>query len=125
MNALSARQRHLGVIAAVLASLPPFSAKADGGVVRIREAQGPFVVTIFTAAEVLAGAPTEVATMIQQRETGRVLTDAAVDLSFTPPPGASIRPGELLCAPSSAAGPPVPATTARPITTLPATHAQS
>jgi len=94
-------------------------------VVRIREAQGPFVVTIFTPAETFAGIPAEVAVMVQQRETGQVLTDAEVDLSFAPPAGAAVQPGEILCAPSNAAGLPAPATQALAITTLPATHAQA
>jgi hypothetical protein len=115
----------LCIILLVLAGLAPLSARADGGVARIREAQGPFVVTIFTPAEVLAGTPTEVSVMVQQRKTGQVLADADVNLSFAPPVGAAARPGELICAPSSAVLLPVPAISAQPATTLRATHAQA
>jgi len=115
----------LSVAVALFTLLCRLPSEADGGVVRIREAQGPFLVTIFTPAEPLAGTPTEVAVMVQQLETGQVLTDAAVDLSFAPPASAAVQPGEVLCAPSSSAALPASVSAGQPITRFPASHAQA
>jgi hypothetical protein len=62
-------------------------ARADGGVVRLREVQGPFVVTLFTAPEISLLTATEVSVMVQRKESGQCVLDASVDLGFCPPDG--------------------------------------
>jgi len=66
-------------------------------VVRARETQGPFTVTIFSPAESSTSVATDVTVMVQRSDSDEVLLDASVDLGFSPPAGASIRADELLC----------------------------
>jgi hypothetical protein len=80
--------------------LSPLEAKADGLVVRTKQTQGPFIVTIFTPPEASRDLPTEVTVMIQRRDSGEVVMDAAVDLSFVPPAGAKLSPNDVLCSPT-------------------------
>jgi hypothetical protein len=61
--------------------LAPLVARADGGTVQLHEASGPFVVTVFTAPETLRAGPIDTSVLIQDRETGRVILDAAVNLA--------------------------------------------
>lgn len=81
----------------VLTMLLPAVALADGGVVRARQTQGKFIVTIFTPPESSTAGPTEVTVMVQRSDTEEVVMDAAVDLSFLPPAGASIQPDKEPC----------------------------
>ena len=68
----------------------PFSARqpssdevrADGGIMRVREAQGPFVVTIFTASELQQDSPADVSVMVQERDSNDAVLDANVSLIF-------------------------------------------
>ena len=80
--------------------LSPLGVRADGLVVRTKQTQGPFVVTIFTAPEVSRDLPTEVTLMIQRRDSGEVVMDATVDLGFVPPAGAKLSPNDVLCGPT-------------------------
>jgi hypothetical protein len=93
----SASAALLGLVLASTMILSPAAAKADGGVVRMRETQGSFIVTIFSAAEVARDLPAEVAVMVQNRETGEVVMDAGVDLRFVAPTGVTMRPNDPLC----------------------------
>jgi hypothetical protein len=81
--------------------LAPLAAHADGGVVRAMETRGAFVITIFSPPEVSSGLPADVTVMVQRRDTGEVLTDAAVELGFVPPAGASLGPNEAICSPAN------------------------
>jgi hypothetical protein len=80
--------------------LSPFEAKADGGVVRTKQTQGPFIVTIFTPPEASRDLPTDVTVVIQRRDSGEVVMDAAVDLRFVPPAGTKLSPNDVLCSPT-------------------------
>ncbi len=53
--------------------------EAHGGVLRTRQQAGPFIVSIFTAAEPLRAGPVEVSVLVQS-SNGSVLTGAVVDL---------------------------------------------
>jgi hypothetical protein len=81
-------------LAAILA---PLVAHADGGVVRAKETRGAFVITIFSPPELARSFPADVTVMVQRRETGEVVTDAVVDLSFVPPAGANLGPNDPIC----------------------------
>jgi hypothetical protein len=96
----SASAALLGLVLASTVILFPVAAKADGGVVRMRESQGSFIITIFSPPEVARDVPTEVAVMVQNRETGEVAMDAGVDLRFVAPTGAIMRLNDPLCGPS-------------------------
>jgi hypothetical protein len=71
--------------------LAPLVAHADGGTVQLRQASGPFVVTVFTAPETLRAGPIDTSVLVQDRETGRVILDAMVNLAFQPAAGAGSR----------------------------------
>jgi hypothetical protein len=79
-------------------------ARADGGVVRVREAQGPFVVTIFAAGELPKDRPADVSVMVQDRDSNDAILDARVDLTFTPPAVSIAGPVEQICGVSEMAG---------------------
>src|SRR6516162_9331729 len=79
------------------ASLFPFLATADSGIIRTQESQGPFTITIFTPAEVSRGLPTDLTVMVQSRDSGEAVMDADVELGFLPPVGASFNPNDLVC----------------------------
>ena len=77
--------KHVALFLLVVISFIPRLAQADGGIVRARETRGPFVITIFTAAEIVTTAPVDISIMVQDRETNDVVMDAVVNLSFSRP----------------------------------------
>src|SRR5690348_8298122 len=50
-------------------------AHADGGVVQLEKAAGPFVVTVFTTPSPLRAGPIDISLMIQSRENQQPLLD--------------------------------------------------
>jgi hypothetical protein len=79
------------------AFLRPLDVKADGGIVLLRQTQGPFTVTVFTPAEILAESASNVAVLVQDRETAKVILDADVDLRLAPPRDPVINPKREFC----------------------------
>ena len=79
------------------------NAHADGGIVRLREAKGPFLVTIFTAGAPVQDGPGDVSVLVQRRDSGDAILDAAVGLLFTPPAPSVSKPIEQLCGAPGAA----------------------
>ncbi len=73
------------------------NARADGGVIRLREAKGPFLVTIFTAAEPVQDGLCDVSVLVQRRDTGDAILDAAVELAFKAPAASAAEPVGQLC----------------------------
>jgi hypothetical protein len=74
---------------------------------RAREAQGPFVVTVFTASEPQQDSPADVSVMVQERDSNDAILDATVKLVFTSPSGSIAGPIEETCgAPGMAGGEP-------------------
>jgi len=78
------------------------NARADGGVIRLREAKGPFLVTIFTAAEPVQDGPGDVSVLVQRRDSGDAILDATVELVFNAPAVSTAEPVEQLCGASGA-----------------------
>ena len=76
------REIDFALLAALL--LAPITASADGGVVRVRQASGPFVITIFTASDPLRAGPIDVSVLVQDGSSGDPILDAAVDLALQP-----------------------------------------
>jgi hypothetical protein len=68
----------------MIAVLAPIVAHADGGAVRLREASGSIIVTVFTPPDPLRAGPIDASVLIQDRETGTVILDAVVDLGVQP-----------------------------------------
>src|ERR1043166_7110358 len=85
----------------------PRFAKGDGGIIRLREVQGPFSITVFSSPEVVSGGLTDVSALIQERESGKVILDADVRLALSPPDGSALNQSDELCG--------VPATGTRPL----------
>jgi hypothetical protein len=75
----------------MIVMLAPLLAHADGGTVQLREVSGPFVVTVFTAPETLRAGPIDTSVLVQDRDTGRVILDAAVNLALQPAAGTGPR----------------------------------
>jgi hypothetical protein len=71
--------------------LAPLVVHADGGTIQLRETSGPFVVTVFTAPETLRAGPIDTSVLVQERETGRVILDATVNLAVQPVAGTGPR----------------------------------
>jgi hypothetical protein len=65
------------------------AAHADGGRLQMRQAAGPFVVSLFTTPESPAVGPTDLSVMVE--EQGNVLLDANVVVTLTPE-NASVAP---------------------------------
>ncbi len=90
--------RRVQVLAALLLlGLSSRDACADGGIVRLFEAKGPYVVTIFTASEPVQDSPVDVSVMVQRRDSSEAILDANVDLMFTPPTESTVEPVEQMC----------------------------
>ena len=101
----------------VLLGFPVTKGLADGGVMRLRQVQGPFVITIFTTSELFPHHPVDVSVLVQRRDSNEVVLDATVDLLPIPPGRTADNPADPICAPSgtgalgqSVAGRSVPAT---------------
>ena len=73
------------------------NARADGGVVRLREAKGPFLVTVFTAAEPVQDGLGDVSVLVQRRDSGDAILDATVELVFKAPAASAAEPVGQLC----------------------------
>jgi hypothetical protein len=71
----------------LLLALSSFHALADGGIIRLRETQGPFVVTIFTASEPVRNTPVDVSVLVQKADSSEAILDATVELALTAPTG--------------------------------------
>jgi hypothetical protein len=107
----------------LLFMIAPWAAQADGGVVRARETQGPFVITVFSPPTITLSAPADLSVLVQHKDTGTAVLDATVELAFTAPSGSSLPVEGGWCGPmkdtfllgASALGrsPAVPATHAR------------
>lgn len=69
----------------------------DGGIMRCRDAQGPFVVSIFTASEAVQGEPLDVSVLVQDRNSNDAILDATVNLILTPPFGSLADASEAIC----------------------------
>jgi len=118
--------RRVRVLAALLLlGLSARDARADGGVIRLFEAKGPYVVTIFTASEPVQDSPVDVSVMVQRRDSSEAILDANVDLMFTPPTESTVEPVEQMCGQSGEALMSPPSNGQVTEFTVPATHKQA
>jgi hypothetical protein len=76
------RARRLLLPAALVLLLPTFAA-ADGGLVRVSQPAGPFVLTVFTAPTPLAVGRADVSVMVQDRTSLVPVLDARVSVELT------------------------------------------
>lgn len=59
------------------------AAYADGGRLQMRQAAGPFVVSLFSASESLAVGPADLSVLVEEQGSGSVLLDADVAVTLT------------------------------------------
>jgi hypothetical protein len=83
--------------AILLLALSSGKVLADCGIIRLREAQGPFVITIFTASEPERDSPVDLSVMVQRRDSSEAVLDATVDLTLTAPDVPHLDPMDPLC----------------------------
>jgi hypothetical protein len=88
---------HIWIVTALLTALAPRLARGDGGIIRLRQVQGPFSVTVFTSPEVPQGGLADVSVLIQRRQTGAVVLDADVNLTLYPPGDGAVKQSDPLC----------------------------
>jgi hypothetical protein len=67
--------------------LVPILGHADGGTLRLSKAEGPFVISVFTAPAPLRVGIADVSVLVQRRDGGAVLLDAVVELRTRAPDG--------------------------------------
>ena len=77
--------------------LHPILAQAHLGIVRLREAKGPFVITVFTSSELVRGQATDVSALVQSRDSNDAILDAIVSFVLTPPRGATLERTDPMC----------------------------
>src|SRR6185369_5480920 len=92
------------IVTVSLTMSAPRLAKGDGGIIRLREAQGPFLVTVFSSPEAVAGGPVDLSVLVQGRETGEVVLDADVTFTLSPPVG-EMNQADVFCSGPTAAMP--------------------
>jgi hypothetical protein len=95
------------VATTLLVLLVPRIANGDGGIIRLREVQGPFSITVFSSPEAASGGLTDVSALIQESESGKVILDADVRLALILPDGSAPNQSDALCG--------VPGTGGRPL----------
>jgi len=88
---------HFWIVTASLIMSAPLLARGDGGIIRLRETQGPFSVTVFSSPEAAAGGLADVSALIQERRTGNVVLDADVSFTLSPPDGLATKQLAGLC----------------------------
>ncbi len=87
-SVLPALMLALPLAAIACAWLAPDTVDLDGDVVRLQAASGPFQVTVFGEPGSLAAGATDVAVLVQERNSGAVVLDADVDLAVQSTGGA-------------------------------------
>jgi hypothetical protein len=75
------------LLSSALVALLPTLAAADGGLVRVSQPAGPFVLTVFTTPTPLSVGRADVSVMVQDRRSLAPLLDARVSLELTFPAG--------------------------------------
>ena len=91
-------------IALVAPFVSPY-AKGDGGIIRLRETQGPFSVTVFSSPEAVPGGLADLSVLVQRSESGKVVLDADVRFTLSPPDGLAMKQADVLCSFPTAAMP--------------------
>jgi hypothetical protein len=72
------------VLAVLLFLCTAAAAHADGGRLQMRQAAGPFVISLFTQPESLGLGQADLTAMIEEQGSGKVLLDSDVVITLTP-----------------------------------------
>ena len=91
--------RSVQILTAVLAFLlpPNFVQGHSLGIVRLRDARGPFVITLFTSPELVSGRAADISVLIQKRDSNEAVLDAIVSFVLAPPGSSILKDTELIC----------------------------
>jgi hypothetical protein len=91
--------RSVQILAVVLAFLlpPGFVQGHSLGIVRLRDARGPFVITVFTSPELVSGRAADVSVLIQRRDSNEAVLDAIVSFVLTPPRSSIPKGSDPMC----------------------------
>jgi len=110
------------LLALLLTILTPYPVKGDGGLVQLRESQGPFSVTVFASPETTRDGLTDVSVLVQWKQNGDVVLDADVILTLESPKSLATDRSDPLCGVSRPASAIQSADMTEPPTSVPATH---
>jgi len=67
------------------------------GIVRLRNAQGPFVITVFTSPELVSGQAADVSVLIQRRDSNEAVLDAVVSFVLKPHRSPILKDTDPMC----------------------------
>jgi hypothetical protein len=70
--------------ASLMLIMGAIAARADGGAMLLHQDAGAFTITLFAAPQPLRAGDAELSVMVQDRTSGEVLLDPAVDLTVAP-----------------------------------------
>ena len=79
--------------------LSPCLAQAHLRLVRLRKAQGPFLITVFTSSELMEGRASEVSVLVQRCDSNEAVLDANVSFILKPPAGSNPQQTDPICRP--------------------------
>jgi hypothetical protein len=90
--------RSVQILAAVLIFLLPRFAEGHSlGIVRLRDARGPFVITVFTSPELISGRAADISVLVQRRDSNEAVLDAIVSFVLTPPRNSIRKDSDPMC----------------------------
>jgi len=72
------------LLVALLLACAAARAHGDGGRLQMRQAAGPFIVSLFTQPESLGVGQADLSAMVEEQASGEVLLDAEVAITLTP-----------------------------------------
>ena len=98
-------QFQICIATALVISFIPRYAKGDGGIIRLRGTQGAFSVTVFSSPDAVPGGLADLSVLVQGRETGKVVLDADVTFTLSPPDGLAMKQADVFCSVPTAAMP--------------------
>jgi hypothetical protein len=75
---------HVRAALAVALLLYAQAAHGDGGVVQLKQAAGPFIITVFSAPTALRAGPADISVLVQQHDTNEPVLDAEVAVLLAP-----------------------------------------
>lgn len=67
------------------------------GVVRLRDARGPFVITVFTSPELVSGRAADISVLVQRRDSNEAILDAIVSFVLTSPRASILKHSDPMC----------------------------
>jgi len=92
------------IATALVISFIPRMPKEMAGFIRLRGTQGSFAVTVFSSPDAVPGGLVDVSVLVQGRETGKVVLDADVTFTLSPPVG-EMKQADVFCGIPTAAMP--------------------